>query len=79
MVCSGTPPIFLLGLGSITLLMIVLAGRETRRSRASWTRWALTGLILAIGAASTLKSVREWVLVHPSQMKNGGTLTRVSV
>ena len=54
----------LLGLGAITLLMIMLAGREARRARNGWTRWALAALLLGIAAASTLKSAREWTLAH---------------
>jgi uncharacterized membrane protein len=62
----------LLGLGGVTLLMIILAGREMRRSRMAWMRWALVGLILAIAAASTLKSAREYAVIHPFQTPAAG-------
>lgn len=54
----------LLGLGGIAVLMIMLAGRTPRSARAGWTRWVLVALVLGIGAASTLKSVREWAGSH---------------
>ena len=54
----------LLGLGAITALMFMLAGRKARRSSAAWTRWVLVALALGIAVASTLKSTREWTLLH---------------
>jgi len=54
----------LLGLGAITLLMIVLAGREPKIGRAGWVRWALIMLVLGVAAGSTLKSIRESALKH---------------
>jgi uncharacterized membrane protein len=55
----------LLGLGAIAVLMIALAGREPKRTRAGWTRWALLALLLGTAAAATLKSAREWTITHP--------------
>jgi uncharacterized membrane protein len=60
----------LLGLGAITLLMVMLAGREPRKSRTGWTRWALIALVLAVAVASTLKSAREYATAHPELAKH---------
>ena len=56
----------LLGLGGITILTIMLAGREPRPQRANWARGALIALLLAVAAASTLKAAREWTSAHPA-------------
>lgn len=59
----------LLGLGAITALMIVLAGREPGRKGAAWTRWVLVMLAVGIAAASTLKSARESVMSSMPQKR----------
>ncbi len=48
----------LLGLIALTLLMVMLAGREAKATRAGWARGALILLMLGVAAASTLKSAR---------------------
>jgi len=61
----------LLGLGAITLLMIMLAGREAKKSRMGWARWALIALILAVAVAATLKAAREYATAHPELARHG--------
>ncbi len=65
----------LLGLGAITLLMIVLAGREPKAGRAGWIRWALILLVLGVAAGSTLKSAREWQTAHNDEASHGPPAT----
>lgn len=55
----------LLAVIALTLLMIAFAGRDPRPLRRGLLRWALLAMILAVGAASTLKAGREWVMLHP--------------
>ncbi|HWE93587.1 MAG TPA: hypothetical protein VG269_06385 [Tepidisphaeraceae bacterium] len=55
----------LLGLGALTLLMVVLAGRGAKPVRQSSIKISLILLVLAVAAASTLKRLREWAHDHP--------------
>ncbi|HWE00888.1 MAG TPA: hypothetical protein VG326_00660 [Tepidisphaeraceae bacterium] len=61
----------LLGLAGITLLMIVLAGREAKGRRTPWVRWALALLVLGVAAGSTLKAARESTLANPPPVHHG--------
>lgn len=60
----------LLALAVMAVLLVQLSGQIPKPAQLSNLRWAVALLLLAIAAASTLKSAREWAHDHPRPTRN---------
>jgi uncharacterized membrane protein len=68
----------LLALAVMVVLLVQLAGQVPRPAQLSALRWAVALLLLAIAAASTLKSAREWAHDHPRPPRNGALNSQIN-